>query len=75
MPMSGDTILSLMNACTNQVSFTLPSFEVCPRWQTVLDTYDDRRVGAIHAGGASYPLAAHSLAVFALYREDRREPR
>ena len=75
MPIIGDTILYLMNACRNQVSFTLPSFEVCPRWQTVLDTYDDRRVGAIHAGGASYPLAAHSLAVFALYREDRREPR
>ena len=73
MPIMGDTILYLMNACRNQVSFTLPSFEVCPRWQTVLDTFDDRRVGAIHAGGASYPLAAHSLAVFALHQEGRRQ--
>jgi isoamylase len=77
MPILGDTLLYLMNASTNLTSFTLPSlpsFVVQPRWQTVLDTFDDGRVGEIHAGGASYPLAAHSLAVFALHREGGDKP-
>jgi isoamylase len=68
----GDTLLYLMNAWTNDISFTLPSFTAQPQWQTVLDTFDDGRVGALHAGGAPYPLAAHSLAVFAMRREDPR---
>jgi isoamylase len=74
MPIVGDTLLYLMNAWTTAIPFTLPSFVVQPRWQTVLDTFDDGRVGEIHAGGASYPLAAHSLAVFALHREDGDQP-
>jgi pullulanase/glycogen debranching enzyme len=69
LPIFGDTLLYLMNASTNPTTFTLPSFVVQPRWPTLLDTFDDGRVGAIHAGGASYQLAAQSVAVFALHRE------
>jgi glycogen operon protein len=69
-PIRGDTLLYLMNASDDSVLFTLPSFAVHPRWEAVLDTYEEGRVGDIHDGGASYPLGAHSLAVFEL-REDR----
>jgi glycogen operon protein len=71
---SGDTLLYLMNASTNLVSFRLPSLVMRPEWQTLLETYDDGRVGEIHAAGTSYPLAAHSVAVLALYRKDRDQP-
>jgi isoamylase len=74
MPILCDTLLYLMNASTNVVSFTLPSFVVHPRWQTVLDTFDDGRVGEIHPAGTSYPLADHSVAVFGLFRKDRDLP-
>jgi glycogen operon protein len=66
-PVRGATLLCLMNASADEVAFTLPSFAVRPQWETVLDTFDDRRVGALHAGGRSYPLTAHSVAVFELH--------
>lgn len=65
VPIRGDT-LYLLNAHTQAVPFTLPSFVERPGWETVLDTCDERRVGEIHEGGRSYPLEAHSLAVFEL---------
>jgi hypothetical protein len=40
---------------------------VRPRWETILDTFDDHRVGEIHDGAVSYALAAHSLAVFVMH--------
>jgi isoamylase len=73
-PIVGDTLLYLLNAWTNSIGFTLPSFAVRVRWRTVLDTFDDGRVGEIHAGGASYELAGHSLAVFVLHREEPDPP-
>jgi glycogen operon protein len=69
VPIRGDTLLYLLNASTEAVPFTLPSFVVRPRWETVLDTYDERRVGEIQEGGRSYPLEAHSLAVLELRGE------
>jgi isoamylase len=65
----GDTILYLMNASPAPVPFTLPSFAMRPRWETVLDTFDDGRVGEVRGGSAVYPLCAHSLAVFTLHRD------
>ncbi len=66
-PISGDTLLYIMNASATEILFTLSSFAVQPRWEIVLDTFDDRRTGEIHDGGASYPLAPYSLALFRLY--------
>jgi glycogen operon protein len=60
----GDTILYLMNASPEGVAFTLPSFEVRPQWELILDTFDDRRVGQIHHGGSTFPLSARSVTVF-----------
>jgi hypothetical protein len=55
-----------MNASSDAVPFTLPPFAVRQRWETVLDTYDEHRVGEIHDGRGS-SLGAHSLAVFELH--------
>jgi glycogen operon protein len=66
-PVHGDTLLYLMNASDGSIPFILPSFVVRPRWETILETFDDRRVGEIRDGGMPYPLAAHSLAVMRLH--------
>jgi glycogen operon protein len=66
-PVHGDTLLYLMNASDGSIPFILPSFVVRPRWETILETFDDRRVGEIRDGGLPYPLAAHSLAVMRLH--------
>ena len=63
-----------MNASSDAVPFRLPSFAMHQRGETVLDTYDEDRVGEIHDGGGSYPLGAHSLAVFELYGNTGTEP-
>ena len=66
-PIRGETLLYLMNASGGSIPFILPAFVVRPRWETVLETFDDRRVGEIRDGGVPYPLAAHSLAVLRLH--------
>ena len=65
-PIVGDTLLYLLNASDTLVPFMLPSFVTRVRWETILDTFDDHRVGEIHNGAASYALAPHSVAVFIL---------
>jgi glycogen operon protein len=63
-PIAGETLVYLMNAGSELVPFTLPSFtRRC--WECLLDTADERRVGRIFPGGKAYPLEAHALAVFA----------
>jgi glycogen operon protein len=63
----GETLCYLMNASDVSVPFILPSFVEHPLWETVLETFDDRRVEEIRDGGTPYPLAAHSLAVLRLH--------
>lgn len=67
-PIVGDTLVYLLNAASTPISFTLPSFIVQPRWENILDTFDDCREGRVVEGGSAYPLAEHSLAVFRLRR-------
>ena len=69
-PIVGDTIVYLLNAWSSAVPFVLPSFVDHQGWETLLDTFDDRREGQVFEGGATYPLAEHSLAVFRLRRAD-----
>jgi glycogen operon protein len=71
-PIHGDTLLYLLNASDTVTPFMLPSFVKRPRWETLLDTFDDRRVGEIHEGAVSYALAPHSVAVFVLHRGTSR---
>lgn len=68
-PIRGETLLYVMNASDGSIPFILPAFVVRPRWETVLETFDDRRVGEIRDGGVPYPLAAHSLAVLRLHSQ------
>jgi glycogen operon protein len=72
-PVAGDTVLYLLNASPEAVPFVLPAFAIQPRWETILDTFDDRRTAAVHPGGSPYPLAPYSLAVFVL-RATRLNP-
>jgi glycogen operon protein len=70
-PIVGDTLLCLLNAAPDPVPFTLSSFVTRPRWECVLDTFDELRQGQVFDGGAKYPLAEHSLAVFLLSKDGR----
>jgi glycogen operon protein len=65
-PISGATILYLLNASDADVPFALPEHPPEQIWSLVLDTTDDGRRGDGHDSGTPYPLAAHSLAVFEL---------
>jgi len=67
-PIVGDTLVYLLNAAASPIPFTLPSFVAQPRWENILDTFDAGREGQVFEGGAAYPLAEHSLAVFRLRR-------
>jgi glycogen operon protein len=66
----GDTILYVMNASPDLVAFTLPSFDVRPQWESILDSFDERRVGQVYQGGAAFPLYAHSVTVFTMRDEE-----
>jgi glycogen operon protein len=68
-PVSGDTLVYLMNAAAVSIEFVLPAFVKRPRWACLLDTFDASREGAVFDGDYRYPLAERSLAVF------RMEPR
>jgi hypothetical protein len=41
-----------MNASGESIAFTFQSFARQPRWETVLETFDDRRIGELRNGGA-----------------------
>ena len=74
-PIVADTLLYFMNAAPAPIMCTLPAFAIePPRWEVILDTFDDRRAGQVSNGGAVYELAEHSLALFRLrrLREDRQ---
>ena len=74
-PLVADTLLYLINAGSDPIRFMLPAFASDgPRWEVIVDTFDERRVGQISDGGAEYDLVEHSLALFRFRRsgEDRR---
>jgi glycogen operon protein len=62
----GETLLCLLNAAPTLVPFTLPSFVAQPRWETILETFDESREGQVFAGGHVYQLTERSLVVFRL---------
>jgi isoamylase len=70
-PIVGDTLLLMLNAGAEAVSFALPPTAAVERWETLLDTADPwvppRRLQA----GERYELAARSLALLKLsFRRD-----
>jgi glycogen operon protein len=66
-----DDLLLLLNAHDDSVPFSLPGAEG-DRWDALTDTGDERFEGRRFGRGATYPLAARSLAL--LVRPNRRGP-
>jgi glycogen operon protein len=62
-PITGGTLLILMNAHGDAVPFTLPSFEGAGQWQRMLDTAGPAPCDCIFKAGESYPLEGRSVAV------------
>jgi glycogen operon protein len=62
-PITGDTLLILMNAHGDAVPFTLPSFEGGGQWRRLLDTAGPAPCDCIFKAGESYSLEGRSLAV------------
>jgi isoamylase len=75
-PITGDTLVYLLNAHTEAVPFLLPPFERTLAWECLVDTFDEHRHGSTFSRGKPYPLGAHSAAVLrAVERGARRSRR
>ena len=62
-PVTGDTLLLLLNAHHEAVPFTLPALDAGHRWEPILDTSGEKIPPDVGAGGTPYPLPARSFAV------------
>src|SRR5262249_14461502 len=74
-PITGDTLLVLLNGQVDRVSFTLPPIEGPQQWQRVFDTHDPHGVQRLYKGGARYALQGRSvvlLKVLTPLRQRRR---
>ena len=63
-PIKGDSILLLMNAHHEAISFMLPKTRGGQRWERVLDTADPQGESPQYNGAEGYDLQARSIAVF-----------
>jgi isoamylase len=64
-PITGDTLLILLNAHDDEVPFTLPEIDGDHhQWFRVLDTFDAKSSDRRYKGGVRYPLQGRSLVVF-----------
>jgi pullulanase/glycogen debranching enzyme len=74
-PITGDTLLVLLNAHNDQVPFTLPPLDADHRWQCVFDTVEPQVTERLLKAGGQYPLQGRSVAVLKVsppIRERRR---
>jgi glycogen operon protein len=65
-PILGDTLLVLLNAHSEEVSFTMPPLDGDQYWQVIVDTFDPQSGDQLFGAGLHYPLQGRSLAVFRL---------
>jgi glycogen operon protein len=63
-PIVGDTLLILMNANHDKISFSLPNLEPDQQWQRVFDTIAPRLPERAFRPGARYSLQGRSVSVF-----------
>jgi glycogen operon protein len=68
---TGDTVLLLLNAGEETVSFTLPAAAPIERWETLFDTADPWQPPRRLRGGDRYEL--HGRAMAALKLNNRRD--
>jgi glycogen operon protein len=73
-PITGDTLLVLLNGHTDKVPFTLPETADAQQWQRVFDTFDPHGTEKLYKPGGRYPLQGRSVAVFKIL-SPRRERR
>ena len=76
-PITDDTLLVLLNAHHEPLSFTLPAHKRGIRWEHVFDTAEPGKVKGISTlkGGEEYEVEARALVVLRLQTSaDRREP-
>jgi len=62
-PITGDTLLVLLNAHHEPIPFTLPTTNPRESWELLVDTTDDRKQGILYSGRAVYPLHDRSTAI------------
>jgi isoamylase len=63
-PITGDTLLVLLNGHPDKVPFTLPPLEPDQQWQRIFDTFDLHGIDRIYTAGGRYPLEGRSVVVF-----------
>jgi isoamylase len=63
-PITGDTLLVLLNGHTDKVPFTLPPIEPEQQWQRAFDTFDPHGTDPVYKAGVRYALQGRSVAVF-----------
>ena len=65
-PVSGDTLLMLLNAHHDAIDFTLPDEAPDERWERLMDTSDVAASADRFEGDSAYPLAGRSVVLFRL---------
>src|SRR4029079_3806841 len=63
-PITGDTLLVLLNGHHDKVPFTLPALEGTQQWQGSFDTFDPHGVDRMYRAGARYALQGRAVAGF-----------
>jgi isoamylase len=74
-PITGDTLLVLLNGHTDTVPFTLPPIDADQQWQRVFDTFDPCGADRAHEAGGHYPLQGRSVVVFKILAPQRERRR
>jgi glycogen operon protein len=62
-PITGDTLLLLLNGHWEEIPFTLPTTAHGQVWETLLDTRDDEAPLRVCRAGEPFPLFGRSLAL------------
>jgi glycogen operon protein len=70
-PLEADTVLLLMNASEDGITFTLPPLDEGWYWQCELDTFYPARRPKDFTPGYSYRLRTRSMSLFVRRRERR----
>jgi isoamylase len=76
-PITGDTVLVLLNGHTSKVPFTLPAAQGDREWHRVFDTFEPQSNDRVCKAGTRYELQGLSVAVFKIpapFVERRRIP-
>ena len=63
-PITGDSLLILLNAHSDAVSFLLPTLERNQEWQRVFDTADPLPQDPVFVPGSRYAVEGRSVTVF-----------